>query len=112
MRSGDNLLLDGGWSKPLVVVFLALLIFSTEVYPHLKASWGGGTPASVTVFFTKDSLLNPNKSMQAQLVEESDDGFYIVGPKESKAVFIPRNTVALIYFSDKPIDSGMLQNIK
>jgi hypothetical protein len=112
VRTDRNLAEDGEWSKPLVLLFGLLLIFSRELYPHLKTSWGGGTPADVTVYFTKDSLLNPNKAVQAQLIEESDEGFYIVGPKESKAIFVPRGSVAIIYFSDKPADSSMLQNIK
>jgi hypothetical protein len=112
IRSGRSLADGGEWSKPLVLVFSLLLVFSLEIYPHLKASWGGGTPENVTVYFSKDSLLNPNKAVQAQLIEESDEGFYIVGPKELKAIFIPRSAVAMIYFADKPADSPMLQNVK
>ena len=111
-RNRENLGSFGGWAKPMGVLLGALLVFSQYVYPHLKASWGGGTPANVTVYFTKDSLLGPNKAVQAQLVEESDEGFYIVGPKESKAIFFPRSSVAMVYFSDKPADSPMLQGNK
>ncbi|HUL35456.1 MAG TPA: hypothetical protein VL128_16335 [Candidatus Eisenbacteria bacterium] len=111
IRNRENLSIDGGWSKPLVTLFGILLAFSLYIYPHLKASWGGGTPADVTIYFTKDSLLSPNKATQAQLVEETDEGFYIVGQKESKAVFVPRSAVALIYFSDKAADSPMLRGI-
>jgi hypothetical protein len=80
------------------------------VYPHLKTSWGGGTPANVTVYFSKDSLLTPTKSVEAQLIDESDEGFYLLGPKESKAIFVPRSAVAMIYFSDKPTDSPILNS--
>jgi hypothetical protein len=111
-RNRENLTSFGGWSKPIGVLLAALLLFSQYVYPHLKASWGGGTPANVTLYFTKDSLISPNKAVQAQLVEESDEGFYIVGPKETKAIFIPRPSVALIYFSDKAADSAVLQGVK
>ncbi len=93
-------------------MFGLLLLFSREVYPHLKASWGGGTPVDVTVYFTKDSLLSPDKGVQAELIEESDEGFYIVGLKESKAIFVPRNSVALVYFSNKAADSPLLQGNK
>jgi hypothetical protein len=92
--------------------FVILLVFATTVYPHIKASWGGGMPENVTVYFTKDSLINPSKAVQAQLIEEADEGFYILGPKESKAIFIPRGSVALVYFSDKTSDSPILQGIK
>ncbi len=111
-RNRENLGDFGGWAKPMGVLLGAILIFSQYVYPHLKTSWGGGTPANVTVYFSKDSLLSPNKSVQAQLIEESDEGFYIVGPKESKAIFVPRSAIAMIYFSDKPADSPILQNNK
>lgn len=40
------------------------------------------------VYFTKDSLLNPNKAVQAQLVEESGEGFYIVGLAARWRLFI------------------------
>jgi hypothetical protein len=112
IRNRENLTSFGGWSKPMGVLLGALLVFSQYVYPHLKASWGGGTPTNVTLYFSKDSLLSPNKSVPVQLVEESDEGFYIVGPKESKAIFVPRSAVAMVYFSDKPADSPLLQNNK
>jgi hypothetical protein len=112
VRSGRKLAEDGEWSKPLVLLFGLLMGFSREIYPRMKASWGGGTPANVTVYFTKDSLLSPSKAVQSQLIEESDEGFYIVGPKDSKAIFIPRSSVALIYFSDKAADSAVLQGVK
>ncbi len=109
IRNRENLISYGGWSKPLAVLFAALLVFSQYVYPHLKASWGGGTPANVTIYFTKDSMISPDGNAQAQLIEESDDGFYIVGVAEPKAVFVPRSAVALIYFADKPTDSTILR---
>jgi len=40
--------------------------------------------------------------VQAQLVEESDEGVYIVVRNESNAVFVPRSGNALIYYSKKP----------
>jgi hypothetical protein len=112
LRNRENLGSFAEWAKPMAVLLGALLMFSQYVYPHLKASWGGGTPTNITVFFSKDSLLSPNKAVQAQLIEESDQGFYIVGLKESKAIFVPRSAIAMIYFSDKPADSPILQNNK
>jgi hypothetical protein len=54
----------------------------------------------------------PSKAVPAHLIEESDEGFYIVGLKEWNAIFLPRSAVAMVYFSDKPADSPMLQNGK
>jgi hypothetical protein len=112
VRTRDSLTSFGGWAKPVGVILGALLIFSQYLYPHIKASWGGGVPADVVIYFTKDSLIDPGKCTQAQLIEESDEGFYIVGPKESKAIFVPRSAVALIYFGDKILDSPLLKGTK
>jgi hypothetical protein len=109
VRSDRNLAEDGEWSKPLALFCTLLFVFSWGIYPHLKASWGGGLPVNVTLYLNKESALAPSTCIQAQMIEESDDGFYVVGSGESKAVFLPRRDVALIYFSDKPEDSTLLK---
>jgi len=100
---------DADWSKSVFTICGALLVFASYYYPHLKSSWGGGSPVSVTIYFTKDSPIKPSQSVSAQLVDESDAGFYIVGQKDKKAVFVPRNAVSMTYFSDKVSDSALLK---
>ena len=97
----------GDWEKTAFVALGIVSAFAYYYYPNLKASWGGGTPVSIMMQFTKDSAVLANQ-LSAQLVEESDQGYYIVGPNESKAIFVPRNAVALVYFSDKVADSALL----
>ena len=47
--------------------------------------------------------------IEAQLRgEQQKIGLYIAGPKETHAVYVTRNAVALIYFSDNPQQSGLL----
>jgi hypothetical protein len=75
----------------------------------MKASWGGGAPVNVVLYFNKDSAIKPNQNVSVQLVDESDAGFYIVAQGESRAIFVPRNSVSLVYFSDKPSDSTLLK---
>jgi hypothetical protein len=99
-------------SRILPPVFLTLLVFSQTYYSHLRASWGGGAPVAVTIGFTKDSAIIPSKTCSVQLIEEADEGFYILGPNDSKAIFIPRSSVAFVYFSDKMSDSQMLRDNK
>jgi hypothetical protein len=111
-RSNRNLFQDGEWSKPLVPLLGALLAFAQYYYPNLKASWGGGAPVAVTIGFTKDSAISPSKTRSVQLIEESDEGFYLVGPDESRAVYVPRNAVAFIYFSGKASESQLLRDTK
>jgi hypothetical protein len=63
------------WSKPLPIVFIALLVFAQTYYSHLRASWGGGAPVDVTIRFTKDSAIRPGRAVFAQLIDEADEGF-------------------------------------
>jgi hypothetical protein len=97
------------WTRTAFTACGALLVFAHYYYPHMKSSWGGGTPVAVTVYFAKDSPIKPNQSVPLQLIEESDAGFYIVGPRDSKAVFVPRNAISMIYFSDRVSDSIILK---
>jgi len=100
---------DGRWSQPLFYALFALFLFASYYYPHIKTSWAGGNPVPVTLYFTKDSALKPNQSVSAQLLDETDAGFYIVGSNEDKAIFVPRNAVSLVYFSDKVSESKLLK---
>jgi len=105
--SGDRI---KGLGTDLGILFVVLFVFGHYYYPHVRSSWGGGAPVPVTIYFTKDSAIKPNQSLSAQLVEESDDGFYIVGLKEAKAVYVPRNAVALVYFSESISESSLLSH--
>ena len=96
------------WEKTAFTIAVALTVFANFYYPYLKASWGGGAPINVTIYFNKDSAIRPSQALVAQLVDESDEGFYIVGPQETKAIYVPRTAVALLYFSDKVSDSAIL----
>lgn len=102
----------GEWAKPLATLFVILLFFAKYYYPNIKASWGGGAPIRAIIYFSKDSAVSPNKVVSAQLIDESDEGFYVVGAKDSKAVFIPRSTVGLVYFSDNGGDSELVHEIE
>ena len=98
-----------GWPQRLFLLVGALGAFANWYYPQIKNSWGGGTPVNVVVFFAKDSAFRPNQAVVAHLIDESDAGFFIAGQNETRAVYIPRNAVSFIYFSDKPNDSQFLQ---
>src|SRR4051794_31043872 len=88
--------------KDHVCVSVSVICVRIIFYPHIKASWGGGTPVPVTIYFSKDSPVMSNQSASVQLLDESDNGFYIVSRKDSKAVFIPRTAVSFLYFGKKP----------
>lgn len=91
------------WTTQLFVPITALFFFSRWIYPKIKASWGGGEPIPVVLYLTKDSPLKPGESYPVLLLDESDTGFYFAEQPRSKAVFIPRSQVSMIFFSDKPL---------
>jgi len=100
MSSRSWKLWSGNWQQSLSVLVALMLVFATKYYPHIKPSWGGGAPIPITIYFTKDSIIMPNQSVSASLVDESDAGLYVVGKNDKKATFIPRSSVGLVYYSD------------
>jgi len=99
----------GDWPVTTFFIFAGLLAFANFYYPHIKSSVGGGTPIPVTIQFTKDSIIKPNQSVAAFLIDESDSGLYIVGKADKKATFIPRNAIGVVHFSDDLSDSSLFK---
>jgi hypothetical protein len=52
------------------------------------------------MYFTKDSLVSPGRSVSAKIVDETDAGFYVIGGNDKRATFIPRSEVVMVYYSD------------
>ena len=99
-QSGSRILDPGSWPSVVSFALSALVLFGSSYYPHIKSSWGSGAPIPITIYFTKDSIIMPNQSVSALLVDESDAGLYVVGKNDKKATFIPRSAVGLVYYSD------------
>jgi hypothetical protein len=91
------------WTMFVWVPIVLLVFFSRFIYPKVHASWGGGEPVPVVLYFTKDSPLKPNEAVPALLRDESDSGFYFAEENTSHATFMPRSQVSMLFFSDKPI---------
>jgi len=88
------------WYATAALVLLLLTVFASHVYPNIKASWGGGETLPVTLYLNGNAPVMPNQAWHVQLIEESDNGYYVLNKGEKRAVFIPRSAVALVYFSD------------
>lgn len=95
---------------PLIVVLLLPLayIFAQYFYPRIGSSWGGGRPTPIVMYLSKDSKIKPSSELQAQLVEESDAGLYVLVQGSTNAVFVPRGSIALVHFSNQPLASNLL----
>jgi branched-subunit amino acid transport protein len=90
---------------------LLLTFFALEVYPRVKPSWGGGGATPVVVYFSHDSRILPNQELQGDLLDESDNGVYVVKKGEKQAIFIPRRAIAAMYFSDKLLGPEFLKDV-
>lgn len=90
----------GNWKQSLGLSITALVGFASVYYPRIKPSWGGGAPTPATIYFVKDSLVLPGRSTSANILDEVEGGFYIIGGNDKKATFIPRSEVALVYYSN------------
>jgi hypothetical protein len=100
------------WENVSFLLLGVVLAFAWLYYPHIKAAWGGGTPVDVIMFFAKDAPISPNQAASVRLIDESDTGFYILAPNESRAIYVRRDAVVLVYFSNKFPDSGLVQGTK
>jgi len=102
---------DPRWIRTFFGLLFILFIFAGSYYPHLRASWGGGAPVPVTLYFTGDSIIQPSSKVDALLLDEEDTGLYIKGKTDMTALFIPRNSIALISFSAQSEASELLRLI-
>jgi hypothetical protein len=97
------------WVMSAMVALFGLYVFPLVIYPHIKASWGGGSPVPVVIYLSNDSRILPGQQLSAELLEESDGGLYVAQTGEQQALFIPRTQVSAVYFSDKPLDEKLLK---
>lgn len=73
--------------------------FAYFIYPKINPSLGGGAPVAVELRFGDKSPLDKSMSSRVWLVDESNNGFYILrGRYDRKAVFIPRGLITAVYY--------------
>lgn len=95
----------------LVPSVILLTIFAVQVYPRVKPSWGGGGATPVILYFSHDSRILPDQELQGDLLDESDNGVYVVKSGGKQAIFIPRAAIAAMYYSDKPLGPEFFKNL-
>jgi hypothetical protein len=82
--------------------FVALVLFYvTRLFPLMEAKVGGGAPTSVVLYLSAAVPWLESSVADAYLVDENERGFYILTSPKGKAFFLPRSSVASIYFGTK-----------
>lgn len=94
--------LEGVHGEMFFVQLIVLAsIFATYLYPHINASFGGGSAAPMTIQFSGLSPFGEAEKVKAWYIDENERGYYILLSETSKkAVFLPRDRVSAIYFGE------------
>jgi len=85
---------------------VALSFFPTHIYPRVRQAWGGGEPTAIVAYFSQDARLFPGEEVQARLLDESDQGFYLLLDGETRALYVPRSAVSAVFFSQSGLKSS------
>jgi hypothetical protein len=96
-RSSDRVryaLYFGNWFSAI----LGVSFFVLAVFGSMEPKFGGGHPAPVVLYLTKPVAWLDSTTANVSLLDETDQGFYVLVPGKSKALFIPRSDVGSLYF--------------
>ncbi len=92
------------WVQAATLAMGTAVFFGVQVYPRIRSGFGGGSPSQATVQFVDKSPFDGTGEARVWFIDETDFGFYVIRSKEAKkAIFLPRNTIAAIYFGEEPV---------
>jgi hypothetical protein len=75
-----------------------IIFYAAAIFGSIQPRWGGGAPAPVVFLLNKPVAWLNSAEAHASLLDETDQGFYVLTPGRGKALFIPRADVVSIYF--------------
>ena len=84
--------------------FLAVLLialFTFKIFGDIRPELGGGAPSPVTLYLNMPVAWLDSNVASVLLVDETDQGFYVLTALTDKAFFLPRSNVASVYFGTK-----------
>jgi hypothetical protein len=83
------------------LILLLFWIYISEVFSNIPPRWGGGQPTPVQIFQNTQASWSQSNPTDALLLDETDQGFYVLLSEHGKAFFIPRSNVSSILFGSK-----------
>jgi hypothetical protein len=78
--------------------------YANWVFPFIPLKLGGGEIVSVTLYQTEQN--QSWRYIHGGLLDQSDQGFYVLPSGHDKGLFIPKERIEAIYFGDGPPDLG------
>ena len=81
-------------------LFAAILVgfYASSIYGGIQAKYGGGAPTPAVLYLSKPSAWFDSNVVSVQLLDETEEGYFILAPSSDKALFIPRSNVTALYF--------------
>lgn len=90
--------------------FLAILVFYVVlVFGTIQPRFGGGAPLPAVLYLNQPVAWLKAGPVVTSLVDETNQGFYVLLGSKKRALFLPRSSVAAVYFGpsgDVPTQSG------
>ncbi len=82
-------------------VLILLWIYISQIFTAMPPRWGGGQPTPVQIFQNTPVSWSQSNPMDVLLLDETDQGFYVLLSPNGKAFFVPRSNVSSILFGSK-----------
>ena len=84
-----------------IILLSVLWMYILGIFGNLHPRWGGGRPTPIQIFQNSATPGLPASPMDALLLDETDQGLYVLLSPTGKAFFIPRTNIATIFFGTK-----------
>lgn len=98
MRGSTNRLLSALDFRNWLFIILAIWFYISAVFGSVQSKVGGGAPTPVVFYLNKPVAWLDSTTASVSLLDETDQGFYVLSSGKSKALFIPRSDVGSLYF--------------
>jgi hypothetical protein len=88
------------WITAITNLVILPVLFGLYLFEAIPPSFGGGKPVVAVIQFAGTSPIDGAAKDKVWLLDEGESGFYVLqaSPEDKKGIFLPRSSVAAIYF--------------
>lgn len=88
------------WVTHAGALLLPVLAYGVFIYPHVRAAFGGGETVTVSMrVANRNGPTHPPESLtDVKVIDETEEGFYVLESGGTTVTFIPRTSVYSIQF--------------
>jgi hypothetical protein len=91
------------WITVTTNLVILPVLFGLYLFERIPPTFGGGKPVVAVIQFAGTSPIDGAAKNKVWLLDEGESGFYILqAPEDKKGIFLPRSSVAAIYFDATP----------